>query len=457
MSGHVVILSNARRYTIKTSSTQLINDLLLEGCKKAGQLNPQEYTLKYGSSVLDLSLPIRLARLPAGAKLMLIRREYGKSDIKVALQIIDLAKRLTLSFPSQTTLWDILCQFEEVEDPPINITRRSFEMASDNRLDHYYETPVVRIINKEFNGPNILKNITLSSQGITKGNVLIQVKFEKTQIYFDQMIALLPKKEEKIYEENKKMPEKLPTSEKQEEITCNKLLEAQPQPSRNILFEQIDNQLISDRKILVLSVPTSSNLYSSEVNTNEEDYEITQETAMFYQNILSAKAKGYCNQKINTQQKTEQENNLRKYEVKFKLPDGMQVIGTFYGNENVQALYDFIKHIMHYSEEPFCLYITPPPKYLLNMEVTLASDPNFSTKTTIIFKWEKNAQSYVKTHSILKDIYLNLKTDMPTNIECQEDKQDKREDTLTVLTSQSSSSLNKSSSKKIPKWLKLSK
>lgn len=46
MSSHVVILSNARRYTIKTNPTQLINDLLLEGCKKAGQLDPQEYTLK---------------------------------------------------------------------------------------------------------------------------------------------------------------------------------------------------------------------------------------------------------------------------------------------------------------------------------------------------------------------------------------------------------------------------
>lgn len=70
-------------------------------------------------------------------------------DIKVALQITNLAKRLTSSFSSQTTLWDILCQFEEMENPPINITKRSFEVMSDNRLDRYYETPVVRVINKE--------------------------------------------------------------------------------------------------------------------------------------------------------------------------------------------------------------------------------------------------------------------------------------------------------------------
>ncbi|KAG5438609.1 hypothetical protein PCANB_002715 [Pneumocystis canis] len=424
MSGNIIIIWNARKYSIKTKPTQLINDLLLEGCKKAGQLNPQLYTLKYGSYTLDLSLPVRLARLPAGAKLMLIKREYEQKDIKVALQIIDLEKRLILSFPAQTTLWEILCQFEKITNPPINITKRSISIMSNDQPNHYYEMPTVRIMNKEFNNLETLTNITLYSQGIIEGSIVLQVKFEKTQMYFDQIMTLLQEKDKKLHKEDKKeSKENLQPIEKTvKQIECKELFELHPQSPNPNLPEQKDSpELIQNRGILVFSEPTSSDLYSSKIDTTDEDYEMTLETAISYQNMLSAKAKGFNNQRSNIRQESEQNDNLKKkYEVKFKLPDRMQVIGTFDGNENVQALYDFMKHIIRYSEEPFCLYITPPPKYLLNMEKTLAYDLGFSPKTTVIFKWKETAHPHVKEQNILKDAYLNLQKDIYTIFGSQE-------------------------------------
>ncbi|KAG4305259.1 hypothetical protein PORY_001429 [Pneumocystis oryctolagi] len=458
MPGHVFILSDSRRYIIKTTPTQSVNDLLLEGCKRAGQLDPQEYILKYGHSILDLSLPIRFVQLPTKQDFFLypFLSDTYLENVRVALQIIDFEKRLILSFPSQTTLWDILCQFEETENPPINITKRSVSVVSDGKIDYYYETPVVRIMNKEFSEPNILKDTTLSSQGIIEGNIVLQVKFKQTQIYFDQIKSTLPKKE--IYKDNEETESQSVSTKPIEQTEYKKNLNYQSKIHQTTPFKQMDShKLILDREILVFSAPTSSSFYSSKVDTNEEDYEMTLETAISYQNMLSAKAKGLSGQYSNIQQESKQDN-FKKHEVKFRLPDGMQVIGTFQGNENVQSLYDFMKHLIQYSEEPFLLYTTPPPKYLLNMKAILASDLNFSTKTTIIFKWDDTAQSCVREHNILKDTYLNLQKDISEIATCSEDKEENTTLPAVVPPQRLPSPPKcKSNSKKIPKWLKLSK
>ncbi|EMR10932.1 hypothetical protein PNEG_01078 [Pneumocystis murina B123] len=471
MPGNIIILLDSKRYTIKTTPTQLINDLLLEGCRKA-ELNPQEYSLKYGSNILDLSLPVRLARLPAGAKLTLVKQKYIEQDIKVALQVVDQEKRLIMSFPADTTLWEILCYFEQTTDPPINITKRSVTAKFKNQVNEYYETPIVRIISKEFNGPEVLQKITLASQGIVNGSVVLQVKFEKTQKYFNEMMALHPQKNIKLPGKNIKMDIESNSENKEDTKQTKCQISQKPLfqiPEHDTSKEISNDELISKREILILSKPASSSLYASKVNTNEEDYELTLEMAISYQNILSSRTKRIGNSKnSNIHQELEQKNNLKKkYNIKFKLPDGMQIISSFEGNERVEALYDFMRYVIRYSDEPFYLYITPPPKHLLNVKETLASNPNFSTKTTVIFKWADNIQSYVKEHSTLKDTYLNMQKDISTiatslkNEEEEEEEEkkqeEKKQDYKPLTISSNSPSLCTPSSKKMPKWLKLSK
>ncbi|KTW30134.1 hypothetical protein T552_00612 [Pneumocystis carinii B80] len=472
MSGNITVLLNEKRYNIKTLPSQIINDLLLEGCKRAGILNPEEYSLKYRSNILDLSLPVRLAGFPAGAKLTLVKQKYLEQDIKVALQIVDREKRLIKSFPADTTLWEILCHFEQTTEPPINITRRSVAVKIKDQVNQYYEMPIVRIISKEFSGPEVLEKITLASQGIVNGSVVLYVKFEKIQKCFNEMMALLPQKDIKLLEKNIKMDiENISENKEDTEQTKSQISEKPlSQIPKHETSEEISiDELISKREILVLSKPTSSNLYASKVNTNEEDHEMTLEMAIFYQNILSSKAKRVGNNRnSNIHQELEQENNLKKkYNIKFKLPDGMQIIGSFEGNERIQALYDFIRYVIQYSDEPFYLYTTPPPKHLLNVKGTLASNPNFSSKTIVIFKWADNAQSYVKEHSTLKDTYLNMQKDISTIItslkdeedeeEKEEKKEEKKQDLNLSAISSNSPSLRTLNSKKKPKWLKLSK
>lgn len=226
-------------------------------------------------------------------------------------------RRLIRAFPAKTTLWEILCYFEQTAEPAVNITRRSVAVKLKNQLVQYYEAPIVRVISKEFSGPETLERTTLASQGIVNGSVVLQVKFEKTQKDYSEVMALLPQKEVKLAEKGMKRGIGGGAEGRAEDAGQRK-----PQTSEKPSFQMQeqdtskeigDDELISRREVLILSKPTSSTLYASKVNTNEEDYELTQEMAIFYQNILSARTKGIGSSRdLNIDQQLKQKNNLNR-------------------------------------------------------------------------------------------------------------------------------------------------
>ena len=80
---------------------------------------------RYGRSKdLDLSLSVRFANIPSGAKLMLIEKTADKAqeNVTIALQTEEFG-RLVRMFPTKTSLWSIL-ETLELENK-LNLTRRS--------------------------------------------------------------------------------------------------------------------------------------------------------------------------------------------------------------------------------------------------------------------------------------------------------------------------------------------
>jgi hypothetical protein len=88
MASNVVVLHNNRRYVVKTTPSMLCREILVQACDKIGFKSTDNLGLKYqppsmafynlptlthayrnGKSNVDLSLPVRLANLAAGAKL----------------------------------------------------------------------------------------------------------------------------------------------------------------------------------------------------------------------------------------------------------------------------------------------------------------------------------------------------------------------------------------------------
>ena len=68
---------------------------------------------RYKNLTLDSSLPFRFANIKVNSKLDLKKNKSIQKDlnINIALQL-DNGQRLTQSFPSSTTLWQILKAFE---------------------------------------------------------------------------------------------------------------------------------------------------------------------------------------------------------------------------------------------------------------------------------------------------------------------------------------------------------
>ncbi|BFZ59798.1 hypothetical protein YB2330_000816 [Saitoella coloradoensis] len=166
-----IILSPTQKYTTKPSPTSSLNSLLIQACQHLNLPNPPEsYLLKYGKTTLDLSLPIRHANLPHGAKIDMIQRPAAAGAatalVTIAVQLPD-GKRLIKKFPASTSLWDVLKanQLLQLQDSG----RRWME-------------PVVRIgndddISASISGMDALKRTTLSSRGLFSGQHIVKVSF----------------------------------------------------------------------------------------------------------------------------------------------------------------------------------------------------------------------------------------------------------------------------------------
>ncbi len=159
------------------------------------------YFIRHSNAVLDLSLPIRLSALPQGAKLTIIKSSKknatSSKQITIKLQIIGndvipssiSPSSLTSTFESSTTIWSILKYFEIRNNGEINLTTRAVPIkGSDNFL---YEKPIVQTLSVLIKELDDL-NKPLSSFGMNGGNSVLRVRFEKTDILFNNVFEKYP-------------------------------------------------------------------------------------------------------------------------------------------------------------------------------------------------------------------------------------------------------------------------
>jgi tether containing UBX domain for GLUT4 len=101
---------------------------------------------RYNNKPISLSQQIRLANLPQGARLELVQASRSPTVISVALQLPK--ARLTQKFASNTSLWEILRQFESGEGANYNFTQRGVpEMSGTSGSGRlHYEQPVITVM-----------------------------------------------------------------------------------------------------------------------------------------------------------------------------------------------------------------------------------------------------------------------------------------------------------------------
>ncbi|KAJ3340693.1 Tether containing UBX domain for GLUT4 [Entophlyctis luteolus] len=216
-----------KRFNIKTTPAMSLNDVLRAAQEKAGSSPNARYVLKHGKNILDLSLSVRLANLPSGAKLTLSpatatanttpsapqlkSQPVAKNDpamppaaqqsparkqvVTIALQIED-GPRVIQKFNILETLWDVLKTIEQ--ENSLNLTKResvppitppssnlpkalkSMSETAKNlaaqQAPLIYSFPLLILANKEFSTFSALKGTTLESCGLRGGsNALIRL------------------------------------------------------------------------------------------------------------------------------------------------------------------------------------------------------------------------------------------------------------------------------------------
>ncbi|KAJ3215272.1 hypothetical protein HK099_006441 [Clydaea vesicula] len=158
------------------------------------------YQLKYRREFLDLSLSVRFANLPPGAKLVLVQgrsKSAAPSQVSIALQL-DEGGRLMGKFSSDTVLWEIL-KFFESTNSSLNLTTRSeiptqknntlFKKFTESGKKKFYQMPVCVFMNKEYNTIPILKQTSLRDAGLTSGNGVIRVLLKCTDKTLEEILS----------------------------------------------------------------------------------------------------------------------------------------------------------------------------------------------------------------------------------------------------------------------------
>ncbi|KAI8843536.1 GLUT4 regulating protein TUG-domain-containing protein [Chytriomyces cf. hyalinus JEL632] len=206
-----------KRIAVKTTPSMSLNEVLRTTVEK-GALNPAGvYALKHGKTQLDLTLSVRFANLPAGAKLVLTGTSPAASSASkinptstnaatnqstttlaskpipaqmanIALQIED-GPRIVRKFPTTSTLWDVLKTIET--ENSLNLTKRlvappptssshlpkalqqmsdaAKKLANEAKLP-VYSFPLLILVNKEYLTFSSLKSTSLEACGLRGGS-----------------------------------------------------------------------------------------------------------------------------------------------------------------------------------------------------------------------------------------------------------------------------------------------
>ena len=505
MASHVVVLdSTARRAVVKTIPTKHLSDILQEACGKLG-LDPSRHGLKNSKDkTLDLSQPFRLSGLSSGAKLQLVVLSRSPSAVSVALQLPESEgngpTRLTEKFPSTTTLWLLLRQFESSSEIARNFTARGIAQVGGGgatgagRL--YYETPVISVMGRELVSFTDLQK-TLAQLGFNSGSVLLRLSFrgtetplEEAMVEIDQYFKSVegestggahansigkaesaPQTSEPVLDEemtdqpsSPEPPSDSLNSQLSPQPTENDGLQSSPEPTAapSEPPPPTDQTVTgpSQRPIQVYAPPSASTPAAARHPHNEKDFEPTIDHAKLHQKRLTEFARNKtlpsdAELAAQAEAQAKKAAEVKEVKIKVRFPDQSQVISTFSNVDTAVTLYDFVKGLMHNENEPFSLNFSSAkgPQNIPKNNVRLIQGLGMVGAVLVNVVWEEGASREARGGKVLKAEYQQKATEI----------QVKEPEGLEVDETAESSGKGKDTAGKggkekkggVPKWLKL--
>ncbi|KAJ2484256.1 hypothetical protein EV174_002574 [Coemansia sp. RSA 2320] len=381
MSSVTVVYGPGRSVSVKVTPTTTLQAVLTAACEKMPHTpRPDSHSLVYNAKPLDLTLPIRFANLPQGAKLTLKQRSSSSSaanspklaqgaspTVKVALQLVG-SSRIIADFDPSATLWDIIVAAENSPDHRLNLTNKFKPAAATSPSDFGEKKPW---------GSGFLQTLLSAATGSRSGSSSPQQQqqqqstgptsppqalfYQQPQQQQQQVSQDLPPfgvvpsaPASKIDPAPK--PDTTPApalAARQVRVFSAPLPNSAPLSARIVLPESFYEAGSDDLKILVATqrarVTESEKGFSSRIKQEEEDKRLHAEFKSKYPRAL----------------------------IRFRFPDQVQVQATFSSHtETVADLYTFLQGVLLSPQLLEALIVQPLAQ---NLE-SLKSDTLFDAK-----------------------------------------------------------------------------
>lgn len=408
-----VIYGPGRQVPVKTTpATTTLQTVLVTACSKVpgnSPPNPDLHLLTYNGKSLDMTLSVRYANLPPGAKLTLKRRatkpggnsrDKDQDRVKIALQLIDdnNSGRIILEVPASITLWGILLQAESRSNGTLNLTNQytvdnsrstakkswksdimqklsptSSKQNSPNPEEpqhRVYRQPAMSLLNNEYGTLEVLHSTTLRSLGFSKGNVLIRLSFRNSLIYPE---APSPQSSSKPPIPQPKQQQQAPSPAK---VPAPLPVVPEPGPAIPKGKEHVQkspiSEMISNHNLRVIDCPNPDKP-TARIELPESFYDSDGGGAAGEMKLLIAaqrsrvaeSEKGFKNRIKQEKEDSQRHQQLKqKYattRIRFKFPDQVQVEAAFQSTKNkVADLFTFISQVTNNSGVVSTLAIQPP-------------------------------------------------------------------------------------------------
>lgn len=382
---------------------------------------------RHNNKQLDLSRSIRLSGLTSGAKLELVQLSKSAGVVSVALQLPQSEiqqgqARLTDKFPSSTTLWQMLRQFEAGaagQGPKRNLTARGAPSSGAGAGRLFYEQPVLHIMGRDLTTFTDLQK-TLAQLGFNSGSVLVKLSYSvggtpleealsQMQTYFNEVdpqptlaqaqTQMAVDEVQAIHETQKAEPEWLEDQQMQGTDASNT---AQPQLDTDS-NTTASTQPVSDRPVSIYRPPSSAG--PAPIVHNERDYVPTVEHAQMHQQRLQQETRNKrlpTDAEILAKQKEQREElaKIDSIEVKIRFPDQSAISSKFGQTDTSSDLYRVVRDHLdsQLSNEPFVL-TQPGVRMGLLREDTkkLIMDHEFKGRILVVFSWDDKASAEARS------------------------------------------------------------
>ncbi|KAL8789855.1 MAG: hypothetical protein Q9213_000923 [Squamulea squamosa] len=424
----------------------ILSDVLHEACTKLSA-DASRFGLKHKNKNLDLSNPIRLSGLSAGAKLELVQLSRSPSVVSVALQLPEseahsqAAGRLIEKYPSSTTLWLILRDFES-KAPHRNFTARGktrTETGDSGPGRLYHEAPVLNIMGRELTSFADLQK-TLAQLGFNTGSVLLRLGFRISDTPLEEAMQQMEQYFKSVqgdhlpgvHATSMAASESVLDTDKPVQAERDQELKIPPAPKSPIndgpynvatvsTREEAESMATTEpspstitgpghRPISVFKPPKSSIPRAAEQTFDERDYEPTIAHAKLHQ--LRLQGSGRNKTLLSDKELAEREHarvqrvaDIKEITIRIRFPDQSAVSASFTNLDTAGSLYGVAKGMMAKEDEPFLLNFrsaegprTIPP----DSTEKLISELGMTGSTLVNFIWGDEASSEARAKPVIR-------------------------------------------------------